>query len=193
MTSFGCIQKWNEDKGYGFLRPSEGGKDVFIHAKDLPVYQRRPRVGDRVSFIPQSDDRGRSRASKPRLRGLTTSPGVAILISLGLAAAGFTALMYGGVLPRTLTTTLIGVYLVGSSITFLAYLRDKHRAVRGGWRTPEQTLHVLEFLGGWPGALVAQRVLRHKNRKLSYQVGFWLIVAVHVAFWMRSLWLPLVT
>ncbi|SJM91388.1 Cold-shock protein (fragment) [Crenothrix polyspora] len=49
------------------------------------------------------------------------------------------------------------------------------------WRIPEKSLHTLELLGGWPGALLAQRTLRHKNRKPSYQVVFWLIVGLHVA------------
>ena len=35
-----------------------------------------------------------------------------------------------------------------------------------------KTLHWLEFLGGWPGALIAQRVIRHKNKKTSFQVDF---------------------
>jgi len=38
---------------------------------------------------------------------------------------------------------------------------------------------LLEFLGGWPAAFLAQRVLRHKIRKISYQMIFWLIVVFH--------------
>ena len=45
------------------------------------------------------------------------------------------------------------------------------------------TLHGLEAAGGWPGALVAQRVFRHKTRKRSFQIIFWLIVLAHLAFW----------
>jgi uncharacterized membrane protein YsdA (DUF1294 family) len=44
-------------------------------------------------------------------------------------------------------------------------------------------LHASELLGGWPGALVAQQVFRHKTRKLSYQSAFWLIVTLHLLFW----------
>lgn len=74
-------------------------------------------------------------------------------------------------------------YLVLSSLTFAAYAWDKLHAERGTRRTPESTLHLLEALGGWPGALVAQHWLRHKNRKLSYQVVFWLLVSTHVGLW----------
>lgn len=75
-----------------------------------------------------------------------------------------------------------------SLITFVIYALDKRAARHGGRRTPEVTLHLLELLGGWPGALIAQRVLRHKNAKLSYQVVFCLIVALHVVGWTVFLW-----
>jgi len=66
-----------------------------------------------------------------------------------------------------------------STLTYLLYLVDKHRAQKGAWRTPESTLHFFELIGGWPGAFLAQRHLRHKIRKVSYQVVFWLIVIAH--------------
>lgn len=75
------------------------------------------------------------------------------------------------------------VYGLMSLITFVVYYLDKRAARLGRPRTPEVTLHALELLGGWPGALLAQRLLRHKNAKVGYQVVFWLIVAVHVAGW----------
>ena len=72
----------------------------------------------------------------------------------------------------------------GASLLVLAlYWRDKRSARQGQWRTPENTLHAVELLGGWPGALLAQQVFRHKTRKVSYQVVFWGIVALHQAFW----------
>ncbi|SFP84567.1 Uncharacterized membrane protein YsdA, DUF1294 family [Geopseudomonas sagittaria] len=72
----------------------------------------------------------------------------------------------------------------GASLLILAlYWHDKRSARQGQWRTPENTLHAVELLGGWPGALLAQQVLRHKTRKVSYQLVFWGIVALHQAFW----------
>ena len=77
-------------------------------------------------------------------------------------------------------------YAVMSTITVVAYYLDKRAARLGQPRTREITLHVLELLGGWPGALLAQRLFRHKNAKIGYQVVFWLIVAAHVAGWIAS-------
>jgi len=75
------------------------------------------------------------------------------------------------------------VYGVMSVVTLIAYVLDKRAARDGRRRTPEAVLHGLELLGGWPGAFLAQRVVRHKNAKVGYQVVFWMIVAVHVAGW----------
>lgn len=66
-----------------------------------------------------------------------------------------------------------------SFFTFLLYLADKQRAQDNEWRIPEFTLHLFGFLGGWPGAYVAQRWLRHKTSKLRFQVLFWSVVGVH--------------
>jgi uncharacterized membrane protein YsdA (DUF1294 family) len=75
-------------------------------------------------------------------------------------------------------------YAVMSAVAFVLYWRDKLRAERGRWRVPEATLHTIELVGGWPGALVAQRVLRHKSSKPAYQIVFWTIGAAHAAGWL---------
>lgn len=72
-----------------------------------------------------------------------------------------------------------GWCLAASLFTFLAYWHDKRLAQGDGWRTPEATLHLLELLGGWPGAFLAQRRLRHKTIKGSYQFVYWLIVGAY--------------
>jgi uncharacterized membrane protein YsdA (DUF1294 family) len=73
-------------------------------------------------------------------------------------------------------------WLVGiNTATFLLYGYDKASA-GGGRRVPETVLHGAELLGGTPAALVAQRLFHHKTRKTSYQMRFWLIVAVQVVF-----------
>lgn len=75
------------------------------------------------------------------------------------------------------------VYASMSLLAFLLYAADKRRATRREWRISEATLHLVEFLGGWPGALVAQQVLRHKRQKRGYLLIVWLIVAAHAVGW----------
>ena len=74
---------------------------------------------------------------------------------------------------------IFGYLLLISVVAFAFYWHDKKRAENDGRRTPESTLHFIEFLGGWPGAFLAQRSIRHKSSKVRYQVIFWVIVAAH--------------
>lgn len=64
-------------------------------------------------------------------------------------------------------------------LTFWVYWTDKHAAQTGQWRTPENTLQLLALAGGWPGGWLAQQVLRHKSRKKSFRMIYWLMVLAH--------------
>jgi len=83
----------------------------------------------------------------------------------------------------------LAAYGIVSVLAFLLYWSDKRKARTDRWRTPENVLHAVELAGGWPGALVAQQVFRHKTRKISYQVLFWAIVLLHQVFWIDQLFL----
>ncbi|HAC09016.1 MAG TPA: DUF1294 domain-containing protein [Phycisphaerales bacterium] len=74
---------------------------------------------------------------------------------------------------------LLGWVLLSSLIAFVAHGRDKRAARLGRRRTPERTLHLLELIGGWPGALLAMTIFRHKTRKASY----FLVTALIVLVW----------
>jgi uncharacterized membrane protein YsdA (DUF1294 family) len=74
-------------------------------------------------------------------------------------------------------------YVVMSVVTFIVYAVDKSAAARGGGRVSERSLHVLELLGGWPGAFVAMSLLRHKRRKPGFVAVVVLIAAAHIAAW----------
>ena len=77
----------------------------------------------------------------------------------------------------------LALYPAGSLWSFILYRGDKQRAQQSRQRTPENWLHLTELLGGWPGALIAQQVYRHKTRKAAYQTVFWLVVVAHQLFW----------
>lgn len=73
------------------------------------------------------------------------------------------------------------VYLVGSLACCVAYALDKSAARAGRWRISEKTLLMLGLVGGWPGAIVAQQVLRHKTSKPSFRLDFWATVVLNIA------------
>lgn len=84
---------------------------------------------------------------------------------------------------------VFATYAFASLACFAAYAADKSAARARERRIPERTLLMLGLCCGWPGALVAQRSLRHKTAKASFQVKFWMTVAANIgvlgwfAFW----------
>lgn len=60
-----------------------------------------------------------------------------------------------------------------SLCTLILYALDKRAAVHQRQRIPEKTLHLLALAGGWPGALLARPLFRHKTRKQPFSFLFW--------------------
>ncbi|MEO7319196.1 MAG: cold shock and DUF1294 domain-containing protein [Chthoniobacteraceae bacterium] len=176
----GTIVKWDDEKGFGFIAPDAGSGDVFAHVKAV-VGARRPAVGDRVFYFPGKDSEGRARAAQVQFEdasGVWSWRVLALVLSAAFLAAQGLAAWLGRITP-----VIPVVYAMMSAVTLGAYSHDKASARHGAWRLPENVLHMLELFGGWPGALVAQQWLRHKTRKLSYQLLFWAIVAAHIGLW----------
>jgi CspA family cold shock protein len=57
MTN-GTVKFYNDQKGFGFIQPDDGGKDVFVHATALERAGLRSLAeGQKVSFDTQEDRR----------------------------------------------------------------------------------------------------------------------------------------
>ncbi len=171
------IVEWDADKGYGYVEAAK--QRVFLHIRDFAEHQKRPEVGDLVRFTLGTDAQGRTCATRAvicrdggRIRVWHLLV-LAILVAPPARAIWLLA-------PVLNVPVLAGLWAVVSLTTYGLYALDKQRARDQGWRVPEAILHFAELLGGWPGAFLAQRRLRHKCRKWRYQVVFWLIVAAHV-------------
>jgi cold shock CspA family protein len=50
MRTDGTLAKWNDDRGFGFITPNEGGPEIFAHISAFPRDGQRPRIGERVVF-----------------------------------------------------------------------------------------------------------------------------------------------
>ncbi|WP_413043731.1 DUF1294 domain-containing protein [Pseudomonas sp. YJ42] len=218
MELRGQLKSWDDQKGFGFIRPDNGGNEVFAHISVMRG-ARRPVQGDRVRYGTDRDREGRLRASHIRLDTLSLDdPAIrqkplarrspkarhedhgprarrvgALRQHFSLKVSALVLLC---LLPTLGSVRLVqqGVhwplvaYALASLLVFGLYLHDKRSAMRGNRRTPEAHLHLVELLGGWPGALLAQQVLRHKTRKLSFQLAFWLIVMAHQVVWLDYLY-----
>jgi uncharacterized membrane protein YsdA (DUF1294 family)/cold shock CspA family protein len=192
MRYQGQISEWNDERGFGFVRPRGGAGRVFVHISAFPPGSRRPSLAERVSYELGQDDRGRPRATnvtylvvRPLARERERqSQG---LIFAGVIVATFLALVGMAVIVGSLHWAIIVVYVLASVATYSAYAGDKRAAQTGGWRTKEGTLLLLGLAGGWPGGLIAQHQFRHKTKKGSFQAAYWLTVGLNCAglLWLR--------
>ena len=83
----------------------------------------------------------------------------------------------------------LGIYLVMSIVTFAAFALDKRKAKKDLWRTPEKTLLLLSLAFGWPGGMLAMKLVRHKTRTKKFTIGMPLIAGLHLVVWAWVGWL----
>jgi uncharacterized membrane protein YsdA (DUF1294 family)/cold shock CspA family protein len=201
MRNQGRIISWKDDQGFGFIAPKQGDGKIFVHIKDFANRGRRPVGNEDVTYELVSDQKGRARAGNVEFVGdrrrvaSSRGTGWALLVFALL----FIGLIAGAAYVGRLPVFVAGLYLVSSVAAFAAYAMDKSAARNDRRRIRENTLHMLGLIGGWPGALIAQRLLRHKSRKWSFQFGFWITVILNcgVLTWlyvprganaMRAIW-----
>jgi uncharacterized membrane protein YsdA (DUF1294 family)/cold shock CspA family protein len=177
----GKITSWNDEKGYGFITPGSSGDQIFVHIKAFKNRGRRPQINQYVTYTHSKDRQGRpcaidvSFVGKQRGNSLSVGKaiGPCILGGLFLGAIGISE----GILNRSFL--IVSFYLILSLVTFIVYALDKNAAQNDRWRTPEAKLHFLALIGGWPGALVAQQMLRHKSKKKEFRFVFWITVILN--------------
>ena len=181
MRHQGRITRWKDDKGFGFITPNGGGREVFAHIRSFSNRHIRPADDELVSYELKLDARGRVQAHDIAFVVDRTTPSSSTRRSNfpPLFAVFFLAFVAAMVIVGRLPNVVLWLYLGASMIAFVAYALDKSAAIHARRRTEESTLHLIGLIGGWPGALAAQQLLRHKSSKASFQGVFWVTVAVN--------------
>lgn len=70
----GQLTTWKDDKGFGFIQPSNGSKEVFLHISALKGAGRRPKVGDTILYELTTEANGKVRASNASIEGVAPRP-----------------------------------------------------------------------------------------------------------------------
>lgn len=188
MRLEGTLRSWNEERGFGFIHPRNGGEDVFVHISAFRTREVRPDSNQLVSYEVEPGQNGRLRARNVHqiLPGVTFPPEVPDRVARR-DAYGWLALLLFIFLYAALAVTgevshvFAVVYVFASVVTIGVYAMDKYSSIRGGWRVSEGTLLLFGLIGGWPGAIVAQQAIRHKSKKPSFRRAFWATVVINVA------------
>jgi CspA family cold shock protein len=66
LMSIGTVKWFNTTKGYGFIQPEDGSKDVFLHISDVQRAGMDVREGDKLSYVIQSGQQGKLSAGNLR-------------------------------------------------------------------------------------------------------------------------------
>ena len=186
MRIDGTLKSWNDERGFGFIDPTQGGQEIFVHIKAFEVRTERPQVGQRLTFEVEVNPDGKKRAKLVQQVRLTRpssrrrdSPAQWGTASY-FAIPAFLLLYFFVAIVWRVPNWVAGLYLVASVVCFVVYVVDKSAAVAGRWRVSESTLIFLGLVGGWPGAIVAQQVSRHKSNKAAFRSAFWGSVVLNV-------------
>ncbi len=182
MRYAGKITTWKDDKGFGFIT-IPGRKDkVFVHINAFENRSVRPAEGDSLTFEIKLDEQHRSNAEKVRYankKDKTKPSGNTKLGFSQIFAMTYCMTLLSLVIMGKIPFSVLCVYFALGVITFIVYAFDKSAAQNNQWRTQESTLHILSLLGGWIGALLAQKKLRHKSKKQEFQMVYWITVISH--------------
>lgn len=178
MRQKGHVKQWNEAMGFGVISPAAGGREVFLHIETFSTLPQRPALGAEVSYELANGDDLRPRAKNVRL--LSTSSAIGAKWRTYGAAATFLGLLWFTTELALLPHMVFWGYAGMSLLTLLCYGWDKSSAMKGLSRMAENTLHVLALCGGWPGALFAQHLFKHKTRKQPFRTVFWVTVLINL-------------
>ncbi len=178
----GVVVKFDNQRGYGFIRPDNGGRDVFVHISQVEGRQELE-VGQRVKFQMRDAERGPSAYAvipgrKARPPAIQFS-----LVTLVLVLSG-TLLLYS----LFDLHWLLGWFVSATVVAFALFGIDKQSARMGRRRVPELVLHGIAFAGGSFGALMGMRVFHHKTAKRQFRIVMWLIVLVQCAIALYLRW-----
>jgi len=102
MRTHGTLTRWNDDRGFGFIAPAQGGEEIFVHVSAFPKEGGRPRINELVSFEVETGPNGKLRAARvmrpgqraasrrPKVESSNKSPGIvgAVIGLLAIAAIG---------------------------------------------------------------------------------------------------------
>ena len=167
MTQRGRLTEWNDDRGFGFITPLEGGPRVFVHVSAFPQGSRRPTESDLVTYSAGQDDSGRPRALEARFL-VPTRPVGHVMPKRSPAPSSRPGLL---VLASVVLLLMAGV--VGIALATAGLLRDSATSQPVSARVADGTSTPAPALEDPPAAAIVEpeKTLKERNPGLSTSVA----------------------
>lgn len=166
----GVVERYDVNKGYGFIRPNSSNRTIFVHINNV-LNSKTLKKGQKVKFQVVETNKGVSammvRAGRLRMESveLFTLISTFLIVALSVYINHFVSFIWAYIFAMNITAIFVYGYdklIAGTSIT----------------RVPELVLHGLTLFGGTLGSLFSQIIFRHKTRKEHFQNAFWSIVVM---------------
>jgi len=145
MRTKGKLISWNDEKGFGFIKPTNGSAQVFIHIKAFHNRSRRPEINQFVTYALATDKRGRPCATDATLAGDRHPSKIKTKKNNGLfsitIAAIFSIIVCISVVTSKIPPLILALYLIVSMLTFLMYAADKSAAKKGEYKKVHYTCY----------------------------------------------------
>lgn len=199
MRDQGRLVEWFDDKGYGFIQPNDEAKGrVFLHIKDFAQKGPRPILGCALEYNVQVDANGRYKATQvsylkasqtqksSRSTPQNQSKSAQKLQPMQILSIAYIIVLAGLTVFGLLNGMVLLLISLMNVMSYWFYAQDKEAAQLGNRRVPENTLHILSFLGGWPAAWLAQQRLRHKTQKQPFRKIYFCTIFLNI---LLILWL----
>lgn len=194
MRDQGRLVEWFDDKGYGFIQPNDSSKDrVFLHIKDFARQGPRPITGCALEYEVQLDGQGRYKAKQviylkasqtqkksQQQSNLQKSKSATTLQPMQILCITYIVMIALMTISGVLNSMVLLFISIINALTYWMYAQDKEAAQSGNRRVPENTLHTLAFLGGWPAAWLAQQRLRHKTQKQPFRKIYFCTIVFNI-------------
>ena len=189
MRQIGRLTQWDQAQGCGLITPKSGGDPVFVNI-DSFTNRPRPLPNDIVDYKVSYDEQQRAHAEDvvfvldqgPAPFSTGWGPGILAF------AVFFMVFVAEKVWERKLPVSVLGFYMLASTIAFVIYRHEKAMSASQTWRISDNTLHFCSLVGGWPGAALAQKMVHHEPQKMSFRAIYWSTVVLNsfVFFWLLS-------
>lgn len=175
----GVLQRWDDERGFGFITDKKG-RDIFVHVSAFGRIRSRPKAGEKVLFRVEPDAAKGVRAVEVERCWRPAHLLLPEFLFPVLVVGAFYGALWWFFSQNAFWFFLIIFLLLIAGLTFLMFGLDKRAALNERQRVSENTLHLLSLAGGWPGALLARPLFRHKTRKQPFRTVFWLMVVVNL-------------